>query len=192
MLRLVNEPTSCSDGSLQGAHCKGFPAPSTGLVGWLRSGGFPVTWGASRLRDPAETPPPADKGPGMCPRMSPAAGSPVLGGWQPPLPPADSGCPLPREGIAGICLGVQLLRGLLGSVPLGTVPSFSAPLPLAPPLLLPPTAPVPCVSPRVCPALGGGSPLLPPPQFGQAGPQHPQASCCSRGHTGSPGSVTLS
>lgn len=159
------------------------PAPSNWAGGMAPQGKVSSELGCVPAVGPCRDPPPLLRGqePWDVPQDVTGCWKPSSGGWQPPLPPADSGCSLPWEGIAGICRGVQLSRALLGSVPLGTVPSFSAPLPLAPPLLLSPTAPIPCVPPRVCPALGGGSPLLPPPQFGQAGPQHPQASCCSWG-----------
>lgn len=173
LLQLVNEPASCSDGSLQGAHCKGFPAPSTGMApqGKISSelGCVPA---AGPCRDP---PPPMDKSPGTCPRMSPAAGSPVLGGGSPHCHQQTQVVPFPGKELLASALGSSSRGRFWGLCPWGLSPASAphGPCPLRPPVCAQPSGEAALFSHR--------------PQFGQAGPQHPQASCCSRGARGQPG-----
>lgn len=58
--------------------------------------------------------PDVEKGPGMCPRMSPAAGNLVLGGGSPHCHQQTQVVPSPREGTADVHLGVQLWGALWG------------------------------------------------------------------------------
>lgn len=139
---------------------------STELGRCLCSRGCPMSWNTSRLQGPAGTPL-RGRALGHAPGHHPLLET-WFWGWQPPLPPADPGHPLPWEGIADVCLGVRLSRAFWGLCLWG----------LPPPLLLPPSfSLLPCCCPQQTPSLAcphvvprprWRQPLLPLPQRGQA------------------------
>lgn len=150
LLQMVKAPVSCSGCFLQGAHCEVFSAPALVWGDVSAAEGF-QSWRTPWLQDPAGT--------SLWRRAlgcSPGCHL-LLETWF--LWVAAEGCPLPWEGIAGVPLGVQLLKGTLRSVPLETaiplllLPSISS-SPAAAPHSLCPLCP-----PTLCPSSVAAAPF---------------------------------
>lgn len=128
------------------------PAPSNWAGGMAPQGKVSSELGCVPAVGPCRDPPPppsVDKSPGTCPKMSPAAGSPVLGGGSPHCHQQTQVVPFPGKELLASAVGSSSRGRFWGLCPWGLSPPSLPPSLSLLPCCCPPQ-PLSLASPPVC------------------------------------------